>query len=154
MLWTNRTTFSTLSRHHLLLLLPSGYIPRSIDSHPFPVPWLLLALPWVLVRRGTPTMSLSLPSHDPYCAALSSSLTVAPTLYPLPRCRYCLLCKVGMEKVCSCVRSLLSGNRTQGVSCTGPEIFGRFDIYFSLGYRQKQHNGFLLLLLVHIFLAF
>ena len=50
-------------------------------------------------------MSLSLPSHDPYCTALSSSLTVAPTLYPLPRCRYCLLCKVGMEKVCSCVRN-------------------------------------------------
>lgn len=42
-----------------------------------------------------------------------------------------------MGKVCSCVWSVVPGNRTLGVSCVGPETFGRFGIHFSLGYRQK-----------------
>ena len=135
-------------RHPTLYRLPSLPPPPAPPcsslgpgqaKHPCHVP--LTSLSWPLAQGRAHT-------------ALSSSQTVASARYLLPRCSYCLTCEVGMEKVCACVQSLVPGNRTQGVSCIRPEIFGRFDIHFSLGYRQKQHNESLLLLLVNISLAF
>lgn len=135
-------------RHPPLYRLPS--LPPPPDSSLlFPESWSGEAP--LLRPSHFPLMTLSTGRAH---TALSSSQTVAPTHYLLPRCSYCLICEIGMEKVCSCVQSLVPGNRRQGVSCIGPEVFGRFDIHFSLGYRQKQHNESLLLLLIHISLAF